>query len=84
MPDLNVPSVVTARVVSPLRLALLDHRFALRIARRPEDPPRADAHADRPRSCENLPATPGTEVDSDRHKRRVGARTSVQSGRFIE
>jgi CRP/FNR family cyclic AMP-dependent transcriptional regulator len=35
-PDLNVPSEVTARVVSPVRLALLDRQFALRIARWPE------------------------------------------------
>jgi CRP/FNR family transcriptional regulator, cyclic AMP receptor protein len=33
--DVNVPSEVSARVVSPLRVALLDGRFALRIARWP-------------------------------------------------
>jgi CRP/FNR family transcriptional regulator, cyclic AMP receptor protein len=34
--DLSAPSVVTASVVSPARVALLDRRFALRTARWPE------------------------------------------------
>jgi CRP/FNR family cyclic AMP-dependent transcriptional regulator len=34
--DVNVPSEVSARIVSGLRLAQLDRRFALRIARWPE------------------------------------------------
>lgn len=34
--DLNVPSEVTAQVVSPMRLALLDGRFALRTGRWPQ------------------------------------------------
>lgn len=34
--EVNVPSEVSARIISPLRLALLDRRFALRIARWPE------------------------------------------------
>ncbi len=35
-PDVSVPSEVSARIVSPLRVALLDRRFALRVARWPE------------------------------------------------
>jgi CRP/FNR family transcriptional regulator, cyclic AMP receptor protein len=35
-PDLTLPSVVTASVVSKARIALLDRRFALRTARWPE------------------------------------------------
>jgi CRP/FNR family transcriptional regulator, cyclic AMP receptor protein len=35
-PDLAIPSVVNASVVSDLRIALLDRRFALRTARWPE------------------------------------------------
>lgn len=34
--NVNVPSEVSARILSPLRLALLDRRFALRVARWPE------------------------------------------------
>lgn len=35
-PDLNIPSVVTASVVSPGRIFLLDRRFTLQAARWPE------------------------------------------------
>ena len=34
--DVNVPSEVSARIVAPVRLGLLDRRFALRVARWPE------------------------------------------------